>query len=403
LAAHLARWGQLSRPTRPLIDDVEASDLTGRGGACFPVATKWRSVAGGRRRPVVVANGAESEPASRKDALLLTSAPHLVLDGLSLTALALHATRAAIYAPDHVMPAVTAALAERGAGGIGGPEVEVVRTPDTYLAGQESAVVAALEGRRIAVPSFTGIRSIRDRGVGGRPTLVQNVETLAHVAMIARFGPEWFRSVGTTTNPGSTLITLTRRPSCLVLEAPLGTNLVDATGITSQELARAPGVLLGGYGGAWVTTQTVAGLPLSEREVRRAGATLGPGIVALLDQDTCPLAEMADVVRFLQRQGAGQCGPCVSGLAELADDMDRLAYGAADSGLVDRALRTCALIEGRGACRHPDGVARFVASGLEIFAPEVVDHLHRGPCPRTRAARILPLPHHRRGRLLARS
>ena len=101
---------------------------------------------------------------------------------------------------------------------------------------------------------------------------------------------------------------------------------------------------------------------------------------------------MADVVRFMDSQGAGQCGPCVHGLAEIADAMDHLAYGGTGTGRVERILDTCDLVAGRGACRHPDGVARFVSSGLSVFSQEALAHQRRGPCGRTQAARLLPLP-----------
>ena len=140
----------------------------GHGGAWFPVATKWKAVAGAsRRRPVVVANGAEGEPASRKDALLLTQAPHLVLDGLALAAGTLRAQQAIVYVPAASIPVVEAALAERRARRLDPIAIEIVEAPDTFIAGQESAVVNALGGRRGAIPSFVGLTSIRERGVGG--------------------------------------------------------------------------------------------------------------------------------------------------------------------------------------------------------------------------------------------
>ena len=115
-------------------------------------------------------------------------------------------------------------------------------------------------------------------------------------------------------------------------------------------------------------------------------------MIVPLPRDVCPLAEMADVVRYMEGQGAGQCGPCVHGLAELAEAMDRLAYGGRGGPHIDRILEICTLVEGRGACRHPDGVARFVRTGLGVFADEVASHQRRGPCPQTRAARVLPVP-----------
>ena len=404
LETHLDRWGDLRLKELRLINELEEAGLVGHGGAWFPVSTKWKAVASAsRRRPVVIANGAEGEPASRKDVLLLSHAPHLVLDGLALAAGALHAQQAIVYVPAASIPVVEAAIAERRARHLDPIAFEIVESPDAFIAGQESAVVNALNGRRGAVPSFVGLTSIRERGVGGRPTLVQNVETLAHVALIARFGATWFRQVGTPENPGTMLLTINRHDGPVIVEAVLGSSLRKATGISSEELAGARGVLLGGYGGGWVSPKVFGELAVSEKAARRAGATLGAGVVALLPKDVCPLAEMADVVRYMEGQGAGQCGPCVHGLAELADTLERLAYGGAGGPGTDRVLEICNLVDGRGACRHPDGVARFVRSGLGVFADEAASHRGRGHCSQTRAMRALPAAKIVRRRLVSRS
>ena len=129
--------------------------------------------------------------------MLLSRAPHLVLDGLALAASTLRAQQAIVYVPAPSIPTVEAAIAERRAHRLDPIAIELVESPDTFISGQESAVVNALGGRRGAVPSFVGLTTIRERGVGGRPTLVQNVETLAHVALVARFGADWFRGIGT--------------------------------------------------------------------------------------------------------------------------------------------------------------------------------------------------------------
>ena len=204
---------------------------------------------------------AEGEPASRKDALLLARAPHLVLDGLALAASTLRAQQAIVYVPASSIPTVEAALAERRAHRLDPIAIELVESPDTFIAGQESAVVNALGGRRGAVPSFVGLTTIRERGVGGRPTLVQNVETLAHVALVARFGADWFRGIGTAQNPGTMLLTVNRPGGPLVVEAALGSSLRAAAGIGEDDLARTRAFLLGGYGGAWVSPEVFAGAP----------------------------------------------------------------------------------------------------------------------------------------------
>jgi len=391
IEAHHERWGVLRQGKAGLIDQLDASGLAGHGGAWFPVATKWKAVArAGRRGAVVVANGAEGEPASKKDGFLLTHAPHLVLDGLVAAATALHARRAIAYVPSTHARGVERAVAERRSLNLDPIAIEVVESPDTFLAGQESAVVSALSGRRSAVPAFVGISSVRERGVGGRPTLVQNVETLAHVALVARFGATWFRQLGTDRNPGTMLLTVDRGDGPVIVEGVLGSPLPATLGLTSQDLASVRGVLLGGYGGGWISPEIFARLTLSEKAARAAGTTLGAGVVALLPAHVCPLAELADVTRYMEGQGAGQCGPCVHGLADLADAMERLAYGGPHGLNTDRVLEVCNLVEGRGACRHPDGVARFVRTGLGAFAEEVAAHRGRGACRGTRAARVLP-------------
>jgi NADH:ubiquinone oxidoreductase subunit F (NADH-binding) len=378
-------WGRLDVTRIPfdVLQELEDSGLVGHGGAWFPVAKKWRAVTdASRRRPVVVANGAEGEPMSRKDELLLTIAPHLLLDGLCLAAHTLNAERAVAYVPASAINRVRTAVNERQRQGLDPIRIDIAEAPDTFIAGQESAVVNALSGGRAALPSFVGLRSIRERGVNGRPTLVQNVETLAHAALIARFGADWFRTQGTTEFPGSMLLTVTGRwEQQRVVEVPIGSSFRDVLALDAVDPATYRGALLGGYGGGWVSLPELSSLSLIEPTVRAAGSSLGAGVVALLPRSVCPLAELARVVRYMEGQGARQCGPCVNGLAGLANAMDGLAFGARRKGdVVKRILTMCGYVEGRGACRHPDGVARFVRTGISLFSDEVSKHVARGPC-----------------------
>ncbi|HEX3841007.1 MAG TPA: NADH-ubiquinone oxidoreductase-F iron-sulfur binding region domain-containing protein [Acidimicrobiales bacterium] len=397
LEAHLARWGRapVSSAGADLVDKLSASGLAGHGGAWFPVATKWASIRHGRfSRPVVVANGAEGEPASGKDALLLTRLPHLVLDGLSLAAAALEASQAVMYVPARLVREVESAVDARRHLGLDPIEIQVIAAPDRFIAGQESSVVNVLNGRREAVPSFIGVEPIRVRGVNNRPTLVQNVETLAHVALIARFGPAWYRALGTEKSPGTMLVTVTGRwPSPLVMEAPLGMPLRDVLDLSPAEADNYLGALLGGYGGGWITMSTLMELPLSEPAARQAKASLGAGVIALLPRSVCPLVETARVVRYMNDQAAGQCGPCIHGLAGLAEMTQALAFRpAALTGGPRSILDVCDLADGRGACRHPDGVTRFVRSALTVFKGEVAAHLGGRPCDLTNARAVLPCP-----------
>jgi NADH:ubiquinone oxidoreductase subunit F (NADH-binding) len=396
LGRHVDALGPLvwPQPAGALLGEIERSGLRGRGGAWFPVATKWRSVTAGRRRPVVVANGAESEPASAKDRLLLHEAPHVVLDGLSVAGVALDAARLVVYLPERLSGPVRSALAERRRHSLDPVEIELADAPERFTAGQESAVVSTINGGQPGRPIFTGLHPVRERGVDGRPTVVQNVETLGHVALIARFGAPWYREVGTPACTGTTLLTVHgRQPGARVVEAALGDALSDAIALGPEEADGFQGVLLGGYGGAWVPMTRAQRMLLSEEGARQVGGVLGAGVVALLPRAVCPLGEMARVVAYMEAEGAGQCGPCVNGLHGLARALRDLA--TRPRGLrrrLDPLLTLCKLIEGRGACRHPDGVVRFVRSGLETFDGDVQAHLRQGPCGRPYG--FLPLPPH---------
>jgi len=396
LAAHLARHGRLPYRDRPgmLIRDIESAGLTGRGGAAFPVHRKLAAVyeaADKRRRPpTVIANGAESEPASDKDATLLWLAPHLVLDGLQLVAEALGADTAILYThadrKHDVGRRLREAVMERQAARLDRVPVQLAEAPARFLSGQETALVSHLAGGP-AIPTFTPPR-ITERGLNGAPTLVQNVETLAHLALIARRGPRWFRAVGTPGEPGSMLATIRRadgRPR--ISEVPLGLPLADLLGDAAPESA----VLLGGYHGVWLPAPQAATLTLDNRSLERAGARVGAGIVISLPVDRCGLIETASAVRYLALESAGQCGPCLNGLPRIAAALAELARGRPRQGARADLERWAGLVTGRGACHHPDGTARFVRSALVTFAAEADRH-ERGRCSATNTTPFLPVP-----------
>jgi len=384
LRDHLTQWGALPAwPGSSFLDELEHSGVRGQGGAWFPLAAKWRSLRPTRLKgPVVVANGAEGEPASGKDRLLVHQLPHLVLDGVAVAARTLGASEVFVHIHEDAVATMDRAIAERRGQGLDPVPVAVVVAPDRYLAGQESAVVNAIGGQKPATPSFTRIRTVRDQGVAGRPTLVQNVESLAHVALIARFGAEWFRSTGTAQSPGTSLLTVTGRwPEPRIVEVPLGVPMGQFLGLGAGDAQGVQGVLLGGYGGGWLATAQALAMPLTEEEARGHGSSLGAGVLALLPPGVCPLSEVARVVRYMEGQGAGQCGPCVNGLDSLARSLELLAYRPGSlRGGVALILATCDLVEGRGACAHPDGVARFVRTALSVFGDHAQLHQQRGPC-----------------------
>jgi NADH:ubiquinone oxidoreductase subunit F (NADH-binding) len=391
LRAHLARYGPppLGHPGRlGLIDAVQQAGLTGRGGAAFPVHRKLAIVAAARGRAVIVGNGAESEPASRKDAVLLRAAPNLVLDGLQLAAEAVGAREAHLYLHPGASQDIGRVLDARAAAGLDPLRVTITEAPPRFLAGQESALVNRLGGGP-AVPTFTPPR-VSQRGLGGAPTLVQNVETLAHLALIARYGPCWFRALGTSAEPGSMLATVLQADGQgYVTEAELGTPLRAL--LDMEAAAQAQALLVGGFHGTWLPMAQATRLTLDNATLRGHGAALGAGVIAALPADRCGLAEAARVTGHLAAESAGQCGPCLNGLPSMAAALAELAGPRPRRTTRENAERWAGLVTGRGACSHPDGTSRFVRSALTVFAGELSRH-ERGQCSATNHRPFLPLP-----------
>ena len=271
-----------------------------------------------------------------------------------------------------------------------GSRLLVSRFVTPKLPGEETALVNFLGGGS-AQPTAVPPRPF-ERGVGGRPTLVQNVETLAHVAQIARFGPAWFRAIGTTDDPGSMLMTLSgavAKPG--IVEVAFGTRLGDVIAMGGGTTADLSAILIGGYYGSWIAADRALELPLTNASLRAAGAGLGCGVLHAFSARTCGVQASARIARYLAGESAGQCGPCLYGLKAVADSMDEVAAGMHQPGDVERLERWCAEITGRGACSYPDGVVRFVASALDVFGDEIERHAEHGRCLRAEPS-ALPLP-----------
>jgi NADH:ubiquinone oxidoreductase subunit F (NADH-binding) len=317
---HIARNGPLPWQTTPgaLIGALQEAGLTGRGGANFPT---WRKLARAAvtDRPVVIANAAEGEPASRKDKVLLQHCRHLVLDGLQLTAEAVGASRVYLYG---------AVVPQRKSDRY---PVTYVDAPGTFAAGESSAVMAAVAGRK-PLPTDDS----RD------DMLVQNVETLARIAQIARYGPRWFRQHDTFL---ATVSGAVQRPGVYEVDQHVAVQrLLDLAGGIETKA-----VLVGGYHGTWLTPRDVIADP-------------GAGVAIALSAGESGLAKTTEIVNYLASQSTRQCGPCRFGLPALAE--------ALAARRMDQVYRLVGLVDGRGACHHPDGTARLVRSALTAFAGE---------------------------------
>jgi len=360
--------GSLPMPTAGgLIDRIEAANLVGRGGAGFPVARKWRAVAErAKGRGVVLANGAEGEPLSVKDRILMANRPHLVIDGALLAADAVGAPDIIFYvgaAHRAAEAAMTQALRERSHQLKG--RARLVSAPHCYVAGEESASVHFINAGD-ARPTTTPPRPF-ERGVDGRPTLVQNVESLAIAALIARGMEE---TAGLVTVSGAV-----RHAG--VQEIERDAILADVAAAAGGLARPVTAVLLGGYFGGWAAIDEVWGLPLEPQSLRARGLTFGCGVVHFLAENACGVDATARIVTYLASQSARQCGPCVFGLGAIAESARRLAARATHPGDLERLTRWTGQLSGRGACKHPDGAAGLLRSALTVFADEFRAHQRR--------------------------
>ena len=369
--AHLAVHGTLpGADLSRLLTLLDAAGLAGRGGAGFPLASKLRALHG--THPTIVVNGSESEPASRKDRTLLRRTPHLVLDGALAVAAALGARQVTVAVHDPAAAAsVRTALTQRP----DGRRVRVEVIDGGFVAGEARAVVRALNGGPALPPGRH--EHLTEKGV-----LVANVETFAQTAVLLRLGARGFADSGTRTEPGTVLLTIggaVGRPG--VVEIPLGTPLGIVLAAANAHDTRA--VVIGGYHGNWLAP--IGDVHLSRAGLAAAGGTLGAGVVLALDSVTCALGELARVAGWLAGESAKQCGPCRFGLPALAADVQALYYG--DPASIGHAFAHARAVDGRGACKHPDGAARFITSGLHLLQAEIDLHL-LGGCGRPVLGRL---------------
>ena len=365
LAGHLATHGPLpGSDLERVLAYLDGAPVAGRGGAGFPLATKIRALASGHRH--VVVNGTESEPASRKDRVLLRRTPHLVLDGALAVGHAVGARDVTVAVHDEqTARSVRAAAAERP----DGKHLRVKIVSGGFVSGEARAVVRALHGG----PALPPGRRTPPTADG---VLVINVESLAQLAVLLRCGPHRFAETGMLDEPGTTLLTVggaVGRPG--VVEIPLGTPLGIV--LAAAQATDPQAVVVGGYHGSWI--QPVAQIRLSRAGLASAGGTLGAGVLLVVGHDTCALGELARVTDWLAAESARQCGPCRFGLPALAADVAALVAGRV-AGL-GAALTHARTVNGRGACAHPDGAARFVTSGLHQLHDENDLHV-RGGCGR---------------------
>jgi NADH-quinone oxidoreductase subunit F len=420
LEEHLARGGgraiAAARALAPddVIDVIARSGLRGRGGAGFPTGRKWRTLAhatGGRR--YVVANGAEGEPGTWKDRALLRHDPWTVLEGVAIAAHAIGATEAYVatkgsYAAE--VDAVTAAAEGlTGAGLLGELTLTIVRGPDAYLYGEETALLEVIEGGdplpRVLAPYQQGLFAGAPRSGWGtttaarsggevNPTLVNNVETLAHAAWILREGPDAFRELGTDDTPGTLLVTVAGdvlAPDVFEVAAgtPLRTVIERAGGVADGRTVQVvlPGVAVGAVGPADLD------LALAHDAFRAAGSGLGSAGFLVFDDSACVVDVARRASRFLATESCGQCPPCKLGSTAITEVLDRLVDLVAEERELGEVQHWLGSVTDGARCALAAEERDVVSSLLRGFPEEFARHLE-GRCSAPR--RLDP------GELLAR-
>lgn len=379
--AHLGAHGPIPDiDAAALVSAVTDSGLRGRGGGWFPTGQKMQTVVRNAQLhhhgSAVICNAMEGEPASTGDQWLSEHQPHLILDGVELAARAVGARHAyvAVHEGGSMIGHLQQALAQR-------PhcEVKIIAAPARYVSSEESALARFISGGP-ALPTY-GQRPYA-HGVHGRPTLVNNAETLSHVALIARHGAPWFREVGTADAPGTTLVSVggdVHAPA--VIEVPTGAAVSELITAAGGVTGRVMGVRTGGYGGTWAEA-SLLDTQWDPDALRSHGVAVGSGILWPLADGRCGIVESAITFDYLAGESAGQCGVCTFGLSATAQDMVALGRCELDAAGMNRLQARLASIPRRGGCVLPDGAVRMAQSALAVFATEAQAHV-AGHCSAT--------------------
>ncbi len=343
---------------------LETAGLTGRGGAAFSTAIKLKAAR--ENGAELIVNACDGELGAAKDAWIVAHHLHELIDGAALVA---GGRRPHIRYAAHRGSRTAGLLASAG--------LPVLEVPHRYVSSEETALISLAQGGLAKpmtkrAPFVFGGRDSQGRKVP--PTVVLNAETVWRVSQIHRLGAEWFRSFGTSAEPGPRLVAVgghVARPGMYEASAGVAlSDLLDSAGGLPPD-ARHVGV--GGLGGVVLTAAEARSTIWETPGMKRHGGALGPGIVTVWNPAECPIETAARMISYGAGESAGQCGPCMFGMPALAADWTDLARNPTGKGR-DHLLLRLSQLERRGACAHPDGVARFAQSALRTLAPEFAAH-----------------------------
>lgn len=379
-----------------IVDLIKRSGLRGRGGAGFPTGTKWDKVLHHRiAERYFVCNAGEHEPGTFKDRYLLKQSPHQLLEGCLIAAHTVGAKASFIYI-NHEYEEEHANMAKamdqaRAKGFLGKNvlgsgldlELELFSGQGSYVAGEETAMLESMQGRP-AMPRQKPPFYPTDFGLYGKPTLVNNVETLCNIPRIVVNGPAWFTQVGTEKCPGTMLFSLSgavNRPG--IYEMPMGTplrRLIEDCGGGVPAGRKIKAVFPGGPSFAMVTADQLD-LPMDFDSLKKAGTGLGSAGVIVVDDATCMVARTLAFSNFFKNESCGQCPPCRMGTINLATLMTKIEQGEGTQKDLDSLLQLCGFVKGTGYCTLVTGAAVLVQSSLRLFRQEFEEHIALKRCP----------------------
>lgn len=374
-------------------DAVKASGLRGRGGAGFPTWKKWDMVMQQtEKKRYLCCNAAEDEPGTFKDRYLLRSNPHQLIEGVLIAAFTVEADEAYLFINCRYTEElffmsealrVSKAAGHWGEGSDSGVMLKVCQSPGSYVAGEETALLEVIEGR-IAQPRQKPPYYPTMHGLYGKPTVVNNAESLSNIPFIVREGATAFQSIGVPSSPGTMVFTLTgdvNRPG--LYERPLGTSLqmlINDCGGGIKEGLSLKAVFPGGPSVPVVPGEQ-ADLALDFDRLKAAGTGLGTGAVIVISEESCMVQTAIRYARFFANESCGQCPPCKLGTVHISEILETIEAGEGTESDIQQVEQACEMVKGRGQCFLLTGAAIAVESILKHFRPEFEEHVGAGRCP----------------------
>jgi NADP-reducing hydrogenase subunit HndC len=378
-----------------VIAELDKSGLQGRGGAGFPVGRKWSFVAKAEGSPkYVICNADESEPGTFKDRLILEGDPHTIIEAMAISAYAVGASEGYIYIRGEYNLAykrLEKAIEQAEEMGFLGANVmgtgfsfhmHIHAGAGAYICGEETALIESLEGKRgepRARPPYPPTY-----GLWGKPTLVNNVETLANVPPIIRSGALWYRQYGTPSSPGTKVFTILGNVNVTgLIEAPMGITLREIINIYGKGMKDSKPLKLiqsGGSSGT-ITPASLQDTPLDFESFRKAGVSLGSGALLICDEDTCVVDLAKVLMQFFRFESCGKCTPCRIGTQRAYEILERITQGTADLQELDEIQRLGEFMEKTSNCGLGQTAAVPIRDVLRYFRAEVEAHIRLGVCP----------------------